>query len=64
MLDELKRITGKESIIESMKKEWAQYKEKIISQAKLEKGVRVMSMVSFLLENDEGTYVFIHCSFI
>ena len=54
MLDELKLVLGNESIVDDFRKDWSGLEEKIIAQARREKGVKVMSMVSYLLENDEG----------
>ena len=54
MLDELKLVLGKDNIVDDFRNDWKGLEKKIITQARREKGVKVISMVSYLLENDEG----------
>ena len=58
MLDEFRRIMADDNIIESAKSAWTTYYPKIISQAKIEKGARVSSMVATLMDNEDGKWTF------
>ena len=52
MLDELQRILNNYSAVANARSAWIQYVPKIISQAQLEKGVRVSSRCSSLIINE------------
>ena len=54
MLNELKQITCDENCVELAQQVWKECIPRIIKQAKLEKGSKVIHAVSILLHDDKG----------
>ena len=62
MLDELQRITCDANIVESARQAWKEYVPKIIKQARMERGTRVVQAVSLLLDDEKGILKIYFCS--
>ena len=57
MLDEFQRILNNDSAIANARCQWLRYVPRIISQAKLENGARIVARrTAMLLDEDDGRY--------
>ena len=54
MLDELQHITCDAKVVEAARQSWSNYIPKIIKQARMERGTRLVQAVSLLLNDENG----------